>query len=130
VSVACDRIALVGSERDARGIGALQGAALALGALIGTGIISLPALAAEAAGPASLVAWAALLVVSVGFAATAAAVWLLTGWGRAAAVVSVVASAGLVSVTGWRVLVPLAVGGLGVCWSHRRRRPVRTAGNG
>jgi amino acid efflux transporter len=51
------------------GIGALQGAALTLGALIGTGIISLPALAAEAAGPASLVAWGAMLLVSVAFAA-------------------------------------------------------------
>jgi amino acid efflux transporter len=52
------------------GIGAFQGAALTLGALIGTGIISLPALAAEAAGPASLLAWAALLLVSVAFAAS------------------------------------------------------------
>jgi amino acid efflux transporter len=54
----------------AGGIGALQGAALTLGALLGTGVISLPALAAEAAGPASLVAWAALLLVSVAFAAS------------------------------------------------------------
>jgi amino acid efflux transporter len=54
----------------AGGIGALQGAALSLGALLGTGVISLPALAAEAAGPASLVAWAALLLVSVAFAAS------------------------------------------------------------
>ena len=52
------------------GIGALQGAALTLGALLGTGVISLPALAAEAAGPASLVAWGALLLVSVAFAAS------------------------------------------------------------
>lgn len=52
------------------GIGALQGTALTLGALLGTGVISLPALAAEAAGPASLIAWMALLVVSVAFAAS------------------------------------------------------------
>jgi amino acid efflux transporter len=52
------------------GIGALQGTALTLGALLGTGIISLPALAARAAGPASLVAWTALLMVSVAFAAS------------------------------------------------------------
>lgn len=57
-------------ERAGAGIGALQGAALTLGALLGTGVISLPALAAEAAGPASLVAWAALLLVSVAFAAS------------------------------------------------------------
>lgn len=57
-------------ERAGGGIGALQGAALTLGALLGTGVISLPALAAEAAGPASLVAWAALLLVSVALAAS------------------------------------------------------------
>src|SRR5262245_300199 len=55
--------------RERGGIGALQGTALTLGALLGTGIISLPALASRAAGPASLVAWAALLLVSVAFAA-------------------------------------------------------------
>ncbi len=51
----------------------LQGTALTLAAVLGTGVISLPALAIEAAGPASLVAWAALLVVSVPLAATFAA---------------------------------------------------------
>jgi amino acid efflux transporter len=60
----------VGQARQRGGIGALQGTALTLGALIGTGVISLPALAAEAAGPASLVAWGLLLVVSVAFAAS------------------------------------------------------------
>lgn len=78
---------------------------------------------------------ATLLLTTATFAlvyllGTAAAVRLLTGWGRVAAVVSVVASAGLVSVTGWRVLVPVAVGGLGVWWSHHRRRPAVGAGNG
>ena len=73
LSVASDRIPSVDSGRDAcarGGIGALQGTALTLGALLGTGVISLPALAAEAAGPASLVAWGVLLPVSVAFAAT------------------------------------------------------------
>ena len=42
-------------------------------------------------------------------AGTAAAFRLLRGWGRVAAVVSVVASAGLVAMTGWVVLVPAAV---------------------
>src|SRR5436190_19202379 len=71
LSVPCGRIAAVAEgRREGAGIGALQGAALTLGALIGTGIISLPSLAAEAAGPASLVAWGALLLVSVAFAAS------------------------------------------------------------
>lgn len=34
----------------------LQGAALYIGAVLGTGVIALPALAAEVAGPASLLA--------------------------------------------------------------------------
>jgi amino acid efflux transporter len=76
--VARDRILSVEIGRDpglvegptTGGIGALQGAALTLGALLGTGVISLPALAAEAAGPASLVAWGLLIVVSVAFAAS------------------------------------------------------------
>ena len=41
------------------GLSVPQGAALTLGAVLGTGVISLPALAAGMAGPASLVAWAA-----------------------------------------------------------------------
>ncbi|HVE11081.1 MAG TPA: amino acid permease, partial [Paraburkholderia sp.] len=48
---------------------ALQGAALYIGAVLGTGVIALPALAAEVAGPASLIAWAALVVLSAPLAA-------------------------------------------------------------
>jgi amino acid efflux transporter len=50
-----------------------QGAALSIGAVLGTGVITLPALAADLAGPASLVAWAALVLLSVPLAATFAA---------------------------------------------------------
>ncbi|MES4906993.1 MULTISPECIES: amino acid permease [unclassified Streptomyces] len=52
---------------------ALQGTALYVGAVLGTGVIALPALAAETAGPASLLAWLALVVVSAPLAATFAA---------------------------------------------------------
>lgn len=51
----------------------LQGAALYVGAVLGTGVIALPALAAETAGPASLLAWLALVVLSAPLAATFAA---------------------------------------------------------
>src|ERR1700761_4979501 len=51
----------------------MQGAALYVGAVLGTGVIALPALAAEAAGPASLLAWLALVALSVPLAATFAA---------------------------------------------------------
>ena len=55
------------------GLGVAQGAALTLGAVLGTGVISLPALAAHEAGPASLVAWLALVLLSVPLATTFAA---------------------------------------------------------
>ncbi|WP_430779899.1 APC family permease [Actinoplanes sp. G11-F43] len=50
-----------------------QGAALSVGAVLGTGLISLPALAAGAAGPAALLAWLALIVLSAPLAWTFAA---------------------------------------------------------
>jgi amino acid efflux transporter len=52
---------------------AVQGTALYLGAVLGTGVIGLPALAARTAGPASLLAWLALVLLSVPLAATFAA---------------------------------------------------------
>ncbi|WP_041832080.1 APC family permease [Actinoplanes sp. N902-109] len=50
-----------------------QGTALCIGAVLGTGVISMPALAADAAGPASLVAWLALVLLSAPLAWTFAA---------------------------------------------------------
>lgn len=50
-----------------------QGAALTIGAVLGTGVISLPALAVLEAGPASLLAWGLLILLSVPLAATFAA---------------------------------------------------------
>ncbi|WUH99773.1 amino acid permease [Spirillospora sp. NBC_00431] len=50
-----------------------QGTAMYVGAVLGTGVIALPALAAGAAGPASLLAWLALVIMSVPLAATFAA---------------------------------------------------------
>jgi amino acid efflux transporter len=50
-----------------------QGIALYVGAVLGTGILALPALAARTAGPASLVAWGAMVALSVPLAAAFAA---------------------------------------------------------
>ena len=50
-----------------------QGAAVSIGAVLGTGVISLPALGAQVAGPASLLAWTALVVLSIPLATTFAA---------------------------------------------------------
>ncbi|WP_369373738.1 APC family permease [Promicromonospora sp. Populi] len=55
------------------GLSVPQGAALTIGAMLGTGVISLPALAAGVAGPASLVAWAGLVLLSIPLATTFAA---------------------------------------------------------
>ncbi len=50
-----------------------QGAAVSIGAVLGTGVIALPALGAQTAGPASLLAWGALVALSVPLATTFAA---------------------------------------------------------
>ncbi|HET9847808.1 MAG TPA: amino acid permease [Candidatus Dormibacteraeota bacterium] len=50
-----------------------QGIGLYLGAVLGTGILFLPAVGAQTAGPASLLAWVALIVLSVPLALSYAA---------------------------------------------------------
>jgi amino acid efflux transporter len=60
-------------EVEHRTLGPLRGSALYVGALIGPGLLLVPALAVQAAGAASIVAWAALLVLSAPLAITFAA---------------------------------------------------------
>ena len=55
------------------GLSVAQGTALSVGAVLGTGVISMPAFAADVAGPASLVAWLALILLSAPLAWTFAA---------------------------------------------------------
>jgi amino acid efflux transporter len=55
------------------GLGVLRGSALYVGALIGPGVLLVPALAVQAAGPASVIAWAGLLLLSAPLAYTFAA---------------------------------------------------------
>jgi amino acid efflux transporter len=61
------------TESHAHSLDVKRGAALYVGALIGPGVLLVPALAVEAAGPASIVAWAVLLVLSAPLAVTFAA---------------------------------------------------------
>ena len=56
-----------------RTIGLPSAIALYCGAVLGTGILVLPAVAAETAGPASLVAWVGLCLLSLPLALTFAA---------------------------------------------------------
>lgn len=63
-------------SRDPRhrgGLGLVQGTALYIASVLGTGLLVLPGLAAEAAGPASIVAVIAVIVLSVPLAGTFAA---------------------------------------------------------
>jgi amino acid efflux transporter len=55
------------------GLGVIRGGALYVGALIGPGLLLIPALAVQSAGAASIVAWAALLLLSAPLAITFAA---------------------------------------------------------
>src|ERR687887_693301 len=50
-----------------------RGAALYVGALVGPGLLLVPSLAVQATGPASVLAWATLLVLSAPLAITFAA---------------------------------------------------------
>ena len=90
-----------GSRRGTLGVP--HGAALYLGSLIGPGVLLVPALALEAAGPASVVAWAALLVLSAPLALTFAAlgVRLPVAGGVAAYVRAGFGDAGGAATGGW-----------------------------
>jgi amino acid efflux transporter len=90
--------------------------ALYIGALLGPGLLLLPGLAAEQAGPASIIAWIALLGLSAAFAAVFAAL------GRArpnAAGAAGYAAAGLgrraAAVTRWWFLAGVVAGAPIVC---------------
>lgn len=74
------------APRAARRIGFGPAVALYTGALLGPGVLVLPGIAAAHAGPASLLAWAALIVLSIPIAATfcALAVRYPSGGGIAA----------------------------------------------
>ena len=54
-------------------LGVVRGGALYVGALIGPGLLLIPALAVQAAGPASIIAWVGLLILSAPLAITFAA---------------------------------------------------------
>jgi amino acid efflux transporter len=85
---------------EAKPLGVVRGGALYVGALIGPGLLLVPALAAQAAGAASIVAWGVLLVLSAPLAITFAALgvrhpvsggvsaYVRAGFGDAAAAVT------------------------------------------
>ena len=85
--------------------------ALYVGAVLGPGLLIVPALAAEAAGPASLVAWVLLLVLSAPLAATFAALGVrFPEAGGTAAYVRAAFGRRPGAVTGWWFLVGVVLG--------------------
>src|SRR5215831_17511093 len=105
-----------GTHADSPGLTTSRGAALYIGALLGPGLLLLPGLAAAQAGPASIVAWLALLLLSGLFAAVFSALgrhnpsaggvigYVTAGLGR---------RAGLA--TGWMFLAGVVCGAPIVC---------------
>src|SRR5580698_7828588 len=93
-----------------------RGAALYIGALLGPGLLLLPGLAAAEAGPASVLAWAGLLVLSGLFAVVFGS--LGRGFPSAGGVIGYVraglgARAG--AIAGWSFLAGVIAGAPGVC---------------
>jgi amino acid efflux transporter len=98
------------------GLTTARGAALYIGALLGPGLLLLPGLADAAAGPASVLAWAGLLVLSGLFAVVFGA--LGRGFPSAGGVIGYV-RAGLgaraSAVAGWSFLAGVVAGAPVVC---------------
>ena len=89
-----------------------SGTALYVGAVLGPGVLLVPALAAAAAGPASVIAWGALLALSIPLAITFAALGAArpeAGGTAAYARAAFGARAG--AVTGWWFLAGVLLGG-------------------
>jgi amino acid efflux transporter len=85
--------------------------ALYVGAVLGPGVLLVPALAAEAAGPASVIAWAALLLLSVPLAITFAVLGVRQPEaGGTAAYARKAFGPRAASVTGWWFLAGVVIG--------------------
>src|SRR4051794_4298363 len=85
--------------------------ALYVGAVLGPGLLIVPALATEAAGPASLLAWVLLLILSAPLAATFAALGVrYPEAGGAAAYVRAAFGRRGGAVTGWWFLSGVVIG--------------------
>ena len=91
--------------------------ALYVGAVLGPGVLLVPSLVAEAAGPASVVAWAALLALSAPLAVTFASLGVrYPEAGGTAAYARAAFGARAGSVTGWWFLAAVVIGAPGVAY--------------
>ena len=100
------------SRQRAAGLTWIQGTALYIGAVLGTGVIALPALAAATAGPASLLAWLALVLLSIPLAATFSALGArYPDAGGIATCVKLAFGPYPAAIVGWCFLLAVPVGG-------------------
>ncbi|NUR24434.1 MAG: amino acid permease [Catenulispora sp.] len=95
----------------AEGLGLAEGTAMYVGAVLGPGVMSLPALGVAAAGPASVVAWVGLLVLSVPVAVCFATLGgRFPGGGGISAFVQRAFGPGAAAATGWLFYAAVPVG--------------------
>lgn len=93
-----------------------RGSALYIGAILGPGLLLLPGLAAAEAGPASILAWVALLVLSGLFATVFASLGRrLPSAGGVMGYVTAAAGRRAGLITGWSFLAGVVVGAPVVC---------------
>ena len=110
--IAGGRITAPGEHDTAAGLTWLQGTALYIGAVLGTGVIALPALAANTAGPASLLAWLALILLSIPLAATFSALGArYPDAGGVSTCVKLAFGGYPAAIVGWCFLLAVPVGG-------------------
>jgi len=99
------------SRTGSNGLGVTPATALYVGAVLGPGVLILPALAAQAAGPASVLAWAGLLAASLAIAATFAALGVrLPVAGGASAYVKAAFGRVPAAATGWWFFCGVVIG--------------------
>jgi amino acid efflux transporter len=92
-------------------MGIRAGTALYVGAILGPGVLLLPALAVQTAGPASVVSWAILLIVSVPLAGVFAALAMRHPHSPGpAGYVGIAFGPTASAVTGWWFFVGVAIG--------------------
>jgi amino acid efflux transporter len=94
-------------------LGIWQGTAMVLGGVLGPGMLVLPHLAAQAAGPAAVLAWAGLIAVSVPVAITFALLGLRhPGGGGVAQFAGIALGRWAYAVVGWWFFAALPIGTL------------------
>ena len=99
-----------GENRDVQHVSTRSGTALYVGAVLGPGVLLVPSLAAEAAGPASVLAWGALLAVAPLAAVFAALGVAFPEAGGTAAYARAAFGRPAAAVTGWWFLAGVLLG--------------------